>query len=95
VLADLAAETLSGRVLTDWAIKRFLAGGLSPVEAAKVKLIVTNLHCKVADQSAILRRVWLRDGISDRTGVYRRPDRAHRGGCCRGDEADYQAGFVW
>jgi alkylation response protein AidB-like acyl-CoA dehydrogenase len=50
VLADLAAETLSGRVLTDWAIKRFLDGELSPVEAAKVKLIVTNLHCKVVDQ---------------------------------------------
>lgn len=50
VLADLAAETLSARVFTDWCIARFLEGKLTPVEAAKVKLIVTNLHCKVVDQ---------------------------------------------
>jgi alkylation response protein AidB-like acyl-CoA dehydrogenase len=50
VLADLSAETLSGRVLTDWAIQRFLDGELSAVDAAKVKLLITNLHCKVVDQ---------------------------------------------
>ncbi|MBX3595048.1 acyl-CoA dehydrogenase family protein [Sphingomonas sp.] len=50
VLADLAAETLSARVFTDWCIARFMAGELTPVEAAKVKLVVTNLHVKVVDQ---------------------------------------------
>ena len=50
VLADLSAETLAGRVLTDWAIERFMAGELTAVDAAKAKLLVTNLHCKVVDQ---------------------------------------------
>jgi alkylation response protein AidB-like acyl-CoA dehydrogenase len=50
VLAELSAETLSARVFTDWCIARFMQGKLSPVDAAKVKLLVTNLHCKVVDQ---------------------------------------------
>lgn len=50
VLADLAAEVLSARVFTDWCIQRFMAGELTGVEAAKVKLVVTNLHVKVVDQ---------------------------------------------
>jgi alkylation response protein AidB-like acyl-CoA dehydrogenase len=50
VLADLAAEVLGARVFTDWCIKRFLDGELTGVEAAKVKLVVTNLHVKVVDQ---------------------------------------------
>lgn len=50
VLAELSAETLSARVFTDWCIARFMAGELTPVDAAKVKLLVTNLHCKVVDQ---------------------------------------------
>ena len=50
VLADLEAQTFAARVLTDWCIERFMAGGFTPVEAAKVKLLVTNLHCKVVDE---------------------------------------------
>jgi alkylation response protein AidB-like acyl-CoA dehydrogenase len=50
VLADLSAETLALRVFTDWCIARFMAGELTPVEAAKVKLLVTNLHCRVVDE---------------------------------------------
>lgn len=50
VLADLAAEVLSARVFTDWCIRRFLDGELTGVEAAKVKLVVTNLHVKTVDQ---------------------------------------------
>ena len=50
VLADLAAEVLSARVFTDWCIRRFLDGELTSVEAAKVKLVVTNLHVKTVDQ---------------------------------------------
>src|SRR5690606_16070692 len=50
VLAELSAEVLAGRVFTDWCIQRFLDGDLTGVEAAKVKLVVTNLHVKVVDQ---------------------------------------------
>jgi alkylation response protein AidB-like acyl-CoA dehydrogenase len=50
VLAELSAEVLSARVFTDWCIKRLLASELSDIEAAKVKLVVTNLHVKVVDQ---------------------------------------------
>ncbi|HET8613515.1 MAG TPA: acyl-CoA dehydrogenase family protein [Sphingomonas sp.] len=50
VLAELSAEVLAARAFTDWCIKRFLASELTPVEAAKVKLVVTNLHVKVVDQ---------------------------------------------
>jgi alkylation response protein AidB-like acyl-CoA dehydrogenase len=50
VLAGLATEVTSARVFTDWCIARFMEGRLTPVEAAKAKLLVTDLHCKVADQ---------------------------------------------
>ena len=50
VLAQLSAETTMARVFTDWCIRRFLADELTPVEAAKAKLLVTDLHCKVVDQ---------------------------------------------
>ncbi|SCW71982.1 Acyl-CoA dehydrogenase [Sphingobium faniae] len=49
-LAQLSAETTALRVFTDWCIGRFLDGALTPVEAAKAKLLVTDLHCKVVDQ---------------------------------------------
>jgi acyl-CoA dehydrogenase len=49
-LAQLAAETSALRVYTDWCIARFMRGELTPVEAAKAKLLVTDLHCKVVDQ---------------------------------------------
>jgi acyl-CoA dehydrogenase len=50
VMAQLSAETTALRVFTDWCIARHLEGELSPVDAAKVKLLVTDLHCKVVDQ---------------------------------------------
>ena len=50
VLADLATETMAGRIFTDWCIERFLEGALSAVDAAKLKLLVTNLQGKVVDQ---------------------------------------------
>jgi alkylation response protein AidB-like acyl-CoA dehydrogenase len=49
-LAQLSAETTALRVFTDWAIARFLDGELSAIDAAKAKLLVTDLHCKVVDQ---------------------------------------------
>jgi alkylation response protein AidB-like acyl-CoA dehydrogenase len=49
-LAQLSAETTALRVFTDWSIDRFLKGELTAVDAAKAKLLVTDLHCKVVDQ---------------------------------------------
>jgi alkylation response protein AidB-like acyl-CoA dehydrogenase len=49
-LAQLAAETTALRVFTDWCIDRFLKNELTAVDAAKAKLLVTDLHCKVVDQ---------------------------------------------
>lgn len=50
VLAQLAAEVTSGRVMTDWGIGRFIADKLSPVDAAKLKLLMTSLNGKVVDE---------------------------------------------
>jgi len=50
VLAQLASETTALRVFTDRCIEEHLAGALSPVDAAKAKLLVTDLHCRVVDQ---------------------------------------------
>jgi acyl-CoA dehydrogenase len=50
VLAALDAETTGLRVFVDWCIAAFLKGELTPTDAAKVKLLVTDLHCKVVDQ---------------------------------------------
>lgn len=50
VLAQLAAETTSLRVFTDWCISQFMAGELGPIDAAKVKLLSTELQGKAVDQ---------------------------------------------
>ena len=50
VLAALDAEVTGVRVFVDWCIARFVAGDLDPVDAAKVKLLATDLHCKTVDQ---------------------------------------------
>ena len=50
VLAQLSAETTAMRVFTDWCIAAHLKGELSPVDAAKVKLLVTDLHNKVVNE---------------------------------------------
>jgi alkylation response protein AidB-like acyl-CoA dehydrogenase len=50
VLAQLAAEVTSGRILVDWGIRRFMNGGLTAVDAAKMKLLLTNLNGKVVDE---------------------------------------------
>lgn len=49
-LAQLSAETTALRIFTDWCIDKHLKGELTSVEAAKAKLLVTDLHCKVVDQ---------------------------------------------
>ena len=50
VVAGLDAEVTAARVFTDWCIQRFLDGNLSATDAARVKMIVTDLHCKTVDQ---------------------------------------------
>jgi acyl-CoA dehydrogenase len=50
VLAQLAAETTALRVFTDWCIAQHLRGELTSVDAAKVKLIGTDLHNKVVNE---------------------------------------------
>ena len=50
VLAQLAAETTCARVFTDQCIADHLLGELSAVDAAKVKLVVTDLHNKVVNE---------------------------------------------
>ena len=49
VLAGLSAETTAVRVFVDWCIERFMQGALSSVDAAKAKLLATDLHCKTVD----------------------------------------------
>lgn len=50
VLAQLAAETTCARVFTDQCIANHLVGELSAVDAAKVKLVVSDLHNKVVNE---------------------------------------------
>ncbi|MEC9345385.1 MAG: acyl-CoA dehydrogenase family protein [Pseudomonadota bacterium] len=50
VLAQLEAESTQLRVFVDWCIQRFMEGELTPVDAAKAKLLSTDLHCKAVDQ---------------------------------------------
>ena len=50
VLAALDAETTAVRVFVDWCMERFMRDELTPVDAAKVKMLSTELQCKVVDQ---------------------------------------------
>lgn len=50
VLAQLASETTALRVFTDWCIAQHMKGELTPIEAAKVKLLVTDLQNKVVNE---------------------------------------------
>jgi len=49
-LAELSAEAAGLRTFVDKSIEAFLDGSLSGVDAAKVKLVAANLHCRAADQ---------------------------------------------
>jgi len=50
VLAQLSTETTAARVFTDWCVERFLEDKLTSVDAAKLKLLTTELAGKVVDQ---------------------------------------------
>ena len=49
-LAGLAAEAAGLRTFVDSCMAAYLEGHLTGVDAAKVKLVAANLHCKAADQ---------------------------------------------
>jgi alkylation response protein AidB-like acyl-CoA dehydrogenase len=49
-LAELSAEASGLRVFVDASIKAYWEGNLTGVDAAKVKMVAANLHCRVADE---------------------------------------------
>jgi len=50
VLAQLDAETAAMRVFVDRCIEMHLTGELEPADAARAKLLASDLHCRVVDQ---------------------------------------------
>lgn len=58
VLARLEAETTSMRVFTDRCIELFMQGKLDAVDAAKLKMLSTELHCRVVDECLQLFGGW-------------------------------------
>jgi alkylation response protein AidB-like acyl-CoA dehydrogenase len=57
-LAELKAETTATRVYTDKCIELFMQGKLDPVDAAIVKMLTANLHCKTVDECLQLFGGW-------------------------------------
>jgi alkylation response protein AidB-like acyl-CoA dehydrogenase len=49
-LAELSAEAGALRCFVDRSIEAHIDGSLTGVDAAKVKLVAANLHCRVADE---------------------------------------------
>jgi len=49
-LAELSAEAGALRTFVDRSIEAYFTGTLTGVDAAKVKLVASNLHCKAADE---------------------------------------------
>lgn len=58
VLADLDAKATTARVFTDKCIELFMAGKLDPVDAAKAKMITSELHCEAVDKCLQLFGGW-------------------------------------
>lgn len=50
VLAQLAAEITQARIMVDWGIQQFLKDKFTAIDAAKIKLLVTNLNGKTVDE---------------------------------------------
>jgi acyl-CoA dehydrogenase len=57
-LAELKAATVSGRVFTDRCIELQLQGKLDPVDAAAVKMQLSDLHNRVVDECLQLHGGW-------------------------------------
>jgi acyl-CoA dehydrogenase len=57
-MAELKTEAVVGRVFTDHCIQQFMAGKLTPIDAAMAKMQLSNLHCKVVDECLQLFGGW-------------------------------------
>ncbi len=57
-MAELKTEAVVGRVFTDHCIRQFMAGKLTPIDAAMAKMQLSNLHCKVVDECLQLFGGW-------------------------------------
>ena len=57
-LAELAAEVTSAEVFSDRCTELLLEGKLDTVTASKLKLLTTDLQCKVADECLQLHGGW-------------------------------------
>lgn len=57
-LAQLKAETVAMRVFTDKCIELFMQGKLDAVDAAMLKMLSTELHCKAVDECLQLYGGW-------------------------------------
>jgi alkylation response protein AidB-like acyl-CoA dehydrogenase len=57
-LAELETKATVARVFTDKCIELFIAGKLDPVEAAKAKMFVCELHCETVDECLQLFGGW-------------------------------------
>jgi acyl-CoA dehydrogenase len=57
-LAELHAEAVVARVFTDTCIAQFMAGKLTPVDAAIAKMQLSNLHCRAVDECLQLFGGW-------------------------------------
>ena len=57
-LAELKAQAVAARVLTDKCVELHMAGKLDPVDAAVAKMLTTELHCKAADECLQLFGGW-------------------------------------
>ena len=92
VLADLAAETMSARIFTDWCIKRFIEGSAQRRRFGEGQAAGDEFALQGGrSMPAILRRLRLYDRVSDRARLYRCQDHADRRGRRGGDEADHRA----
>ncbi len=58
VLADLDARATSARIFTDKCIELFMQNKLDPVDAAKAKMITSELHCEAVDKCLQLFGGW-------------------------------------
>lgn len=57
-LAQMKAEATSMRVFTDKCIELFMQGKLDSVDAAMLKMLSTELHCRVVDECLQLHGGW-------------------------------------
>ena len=94
-LADLKTKATVARVYTDKCIALFMEGKLDPVDAAMAKMFTSELHCEDRRRMpAIVRRLGLYVGVSDRPRLCRRQGRQDRRRIDRDHENDHRPADV-